>query len=375
MNQPHLGHGLANVGEYRELVERDLRDLLGVGVELVEEPTKRIYSRPNPRAICLQLPGDTHHLRFQRPLAFSAQETSLLQAYVEALHEFGRVPRVFATTASEDVLTRAIAASSTSSPEQARTLETVMQAVVRYATRTYEGVRVAVNLCIDLHDDASGLPFSIFLDQSWAPVLGSGLNTAIQLTSDGSIGTILDLDSTDNADTILAPENFTRLAEWTRTQGRIGMSVTRSGEVYFFAAGQLQFARRNARWQGFPLTLLGNAGWFGTSKRQMARELKRDVLTSLLDASAAHHGACLGVIVLDQVAKVLQLINPEDAWESDANVRRRLFGQAQTFGSLSRRRRLELLSMDGATLIDQRGAILAGGAILRVPGGDRKSVV
>jgi DNA integrity scanning protein DisA with diadenylate cyclase activity len=36
---------------------------------------------------------------------------------------------------------------------------------------------------------------------------------------------------------------------------------------------------------------------------------------------------------------------------------------------LSRRQRLELLSMDGATLLARNGTILAAGAILRVPGG------
>jgi DNA integrity scanning protein DisA with diadenylate cyclase activity len=46
-----------------------------------------------------------------------------------------------------------------------------------------------------------------------------------------------------------------------------------------------------------------------------------------------------------------------------------VFRQLDNFAELSRRQRLEMLSMDGATLIRQDGTIICAGAILRVPGG------
>ena len=41
----------------------------------------------------------------------------------------------------------------------------------------------------------------------------------------------------------------------------------------------------------------------------------------------------------------------------------------RTFPELDRRFRLELLSIDGAVVIDHRGKVLAAGAILKIPGG------
>jgi len=305
---------------------------------------------------------------FRRSLVFSDNETRLMRAYASALHDFSRVPRGFATTASEDVLTRAIAAMCSASDDQARVLESAMQAVVRHASKTYEGVRVAVNLCLDLADAATGEPLSAFLEQPWAPVLGSGLTTAIQLSGDGSVLRVIDLPAAPNEE-VLAPDSFTTLATWTSDEERIGLSVTRSGEVYLYANGELLFARRNSRWQGFPLPLIRDSGWFGATKQQLPRRVKRAALTSLLDATAAHHGACLGIVTrAKRDDAVRNLLDPSDRWSAEGNPRRALLGESQ-FQFLSRRRRLELLSMDGATLIEQSGRILAAGAILRVPGG------
>ena len=75
-------------------------------------------------------------------------------------------------------------------------------------------------------------------------------------------------------------------------------------------------------------------GWIMASgELQLSRDLKRHVLTTLLDASAAHHGACLGIIARDRVPQALKLINPDDAWDSDSNERRSPF-MVETFNHL-----------------------------------------
>jgi len=364
--------GLATIDEYIELAIRDLRNLVGaeIAVEEVAQPLGRNYGRPDPRVAWIQLPLRTHLVRFwRRALVLSDEETRLLRAYADALHEFSRVPRPFATAASEDVLTKAIAVRCTRTERDAVVLEAVMQAIVRYATRTYEGVRVAMNLALDFRDRQLGRQsLNSFLDAPWAPVMGSGLTTAVELSSDGSAQRIIDLPPTDNPNT-LAPSNFTSLAEWAGTDDRIGLSVTRSGEVYLFANGELLFARRNSRWKGFPLSLVTQSGWFGTSKRRLAPTMKQAVLSSLLDASAAHHGACIGIVTNDNRNNAVNaLLATDDLWGSRANIPSQMFEES-SFQALSRRRRLELLSMDGATLLEQSGRIVAAGAIVKVPGG------
>jgi hypothetical protein len=200
------------------------------------------------------------------------------------------------------------------------------------------------------------------------PILGSGLSSAVLLAAEGSVLRVIDLPPVE-ADSALAPEPLLGLEAWTATQGRVGLSVTRSGEIYLFAAGELLLARRNSQWRAFPLTPLLTSGWFGTSARKLAPGVKQALLASLIEASAAHHGACLGVVPYGQVAQVTaNLIDSGDRWNNVNNQRRTMLNQSN-FLNLNRRHRLELLSMDGATLVDQSGRILAAGAILRVDGG------
>jgi hypothetical protein len=364
-----MSTGLLDENQYFDLVRGDLEDALGATATLMQRSQSTAYRRPDPRTVRVRIPGGTHVVDLSRRApVFSGDEARLVSAYAEALEGFGEVPRVFATTASEDVLTRAIAVRCSKGEQQAKTVETVVQAIVRYATTTYEGARVAVNVCLDLNLSETGIALPAFLQEPWAPILGSGLNSALLLGSDGTALRVIDVTAVNTA-TVLAPETFASLARWTKPTGRVALSITRSGEIYLFDGGELLLARRNSRWRAFPLGPLLRSGWFGTTKWKLSPGVKRTLLTSLIDASAAHHGACLGIVHNTQSAQAVgNLVDPADRWGSSGNQRRAMFSQ-RSFLSLSRRHRLELLSMDGATVINQKGLILAAGAILKVEGG------
>ena len=123
------------------------------------------------------------------------------------------------------------------------------------------------------------------------------------------------------------------------------------------------------KWRGYPLGLMTGNGWFD-AHQQLTHTVKRHLLASLLDASAAHHGACLGIVTNAQFDSLIAngLISDADRW-TEANLRRVLFSQSTSFFALSRRQRLELLSMDGATILRQNEDIVTAGAILQVEGG------
>lgn len=361
--------GLADEHEYFALVRRDLEDALGAKATLIAQPQATTYRRPGPQRVRLRLPGATHLVELSRRApAFSGDEALFVSSYADALEEFGYVPSVFATTASEDVLTRAIAVRCAQGGLQPITVESVMRAIMRHAARTYEGTRVAVNICLDINEPNTATPLTDFLQQPWAPIFGSGLGSAVLLGSDGSASRVIELPGVEAAD-VLAPEMFAGVAQWTNAQGRIRLSITRAGEIYLFGRGQLLLARRNSQWRGFPIDALLASGWFGTTGRHLGPGVKGALLTSLLDASAAHHGACLGILYnANSEQAVRNLVDPGDRWDAPGNHRTTMFNDGN-FLALSRRHRLEMLSMDGATLLNQGGTILAAGAILRVQGG------
>ena len=325
------------------------------------------YQRPDPRTVSIRVPPDGRRVieLSRRAPVYSSNEANLVRAYARALQRFGDVPREFTTTASEDVLTRAIAVRTSPNLITAKIVETAIQTMVRHSSRTYEGVRVAINVCMDLSLTDTGISLTSFLREPWAPLLGSGLNSAILVSADGSVLRVISLDDVHDEEA-LAPEPFMRVAGWTSQPARIAMSISRSGEMYVFLGGELWLVRRNSHWRAFPLSSLLDAGWFGTSKQQIKRPVKRAVLASLIDASAAHHGACLGIAL--EPTSVKAVIESQDGWTAAGNLRRGMFG-TDSFLILSRRHRLELLSMDGATVLDRYGYILASGAILRVRGG------
>lgn len=362
--------GFETAEEYFELSKRDLAEMVGSTVTLVATPQAEPLRWADPRTILMRLPGGTHIARFHRAgRVFQGVESGLIRSYAETLDDFSEVPRVFTTSASDDVLTAAVVARCVTDLDRRRVLETALRLIIQQSTKTYEGSRIAVNACVDFGDTRPGQNLVQFLDQPWSAVLGSGIASAIMVGQTGSVVELLQLGAVNPAN-VRAPEPFAQLAGWTDgNTERIALAATRSGEVYLFVGGEAAFVRRNSRWRGLPLDMLSTIGWM-TAKRKLTPGTKSAVLLALLDASAAHHGACIGVVSpLARVETALtELVAPAERWDNADNPRRSVI-HATDFAGLSRRHRLELLSMDGATLLDRNGRILAAGAILQVEPG------
>lgn len=365
-----MPNGFQTVDEYFELAKRDLAEMIGASVQMIETPQTAPLRWDGPRAILMGLPGSTHVARFHRAgRVFEGVESGLVRSYAETLEHFSNVPLMFTTTASDDVLTTAVVARCVEDVDHRRVLEQVLRLVIQQSTKTYEGSRIAVNVCVDFEDTRSGHGLVEFFDRPWAAVLGSGISSGIVVGQGGSVVELERLPAADPGEA-RAPEPFAQLANWTSNHtNRLALAATRTGEVYLFVAGEAAFVRRNSRWRGLPLEMLHTIGWVAGGGT-LPRETKQAVLLALLDASAAHHGACIGIVTPAprRDAALTSLVSPVEQW-SNADNPRRLLIHSNDFGSLSRRHRLELLSMDGATLLDRDGHILAAGAILQVEPG------
>ena len=358
----------ATVQEYFALAKRDLAEMLGASVSLEAAQQNRGLRWVDPRRIRMRLPGGSHVVEFFRVgRVFERVESNLVRTYAETLDEFAQVPSLFATTASDDVLTAAVVARCASDLGHRRVLEQVLRLVIQQSTKTYEGSRIAVNVCIDFDDQRAGHDIVEFFDRPWSSVLGSGVSSGVAVSVTGTAVELLSLPPVP-AQAVWAPESFAQLSAWTSAgPRRVALAATRTGEVYLFHGGELSFVRRNSRWRGVPLGMLRTIGWIPGSS--LPSTTKNNVLLALVDASAAHHGACIGIVSPAHVNDALRdLVSPQERWSSPANPRRQLLKQT-AFDSLTRRHRLELLSMDGATLLDRYGRILAAGAILHVQPG------
>ena len=102
------------------------------------------------------------------------------------------------------------------------------------------------------------------------------------------------------------------------------------------------------------------------------RELREAIYESCLDVSFARTGGCIGVAHQSKLDQVPSLVSSADLLSGQINCKTRLLSRiigGLSFQNLDRRARTELLSLDGAMILDRNGRILAAGAIVDVPSG------
>jgi hypothetical protein len=177
----------------------------------------------------------------------------------------------------------------------------------------------------------------------------------------------------------LAPVRLGAVAQWSAEHpDRLALVLNRAHELLVLRHGSLVFAHRAGSWFFLaPEAILQQMGG------PRDPELKRAVYASCLDASFAGTGACLGILNADATARLKEIApEPADHLLPQGSTKAhpflpnsskvRLLQRAingRPFQALDRRLRQEILAIDGATILDHTGQLLAAGAILRVPGG------
>jgi hypothetical protein len=270
--------------------------------------------------------------------------------------------------------------------EQGAVLAAIDQLQV-WSNRSYEGQPIVA--AVGFTPEASAGPAAsgealpaVQLHEAWAEDFGAVLTNSFDtmLVSDYS-GQLLAYAAMASPaqPPPLAPVRLGAVAQWSAEHpDRLALVLNRANELLVLRHGALVFAHRAGSWFFLaPEAIVQQMG----GPRDL--ELKRAVYASCLDASFAGTGACIGILNADATAR-LKEIAPEPADhllpqrpgkaprlpQSSAKVRllqRAIDGRP--FHALDRRLRQEILAIDGATILDHNGQLLAAGAILKVPGG------
>ena len=243
-----------------------------------------------------------------------------------------------------------------------------------------EGDRVADDLGAVLSSEAP-LP-TVQLQEAWAEDFGAVLTKSFDtmLVSDYS-GQLLAYAAMASPaqPPPLAPVRLGAVAQWSAEHpDRLALVLNRAHELLVLRHGSLVFAHRAGSWFFLaPEAILQQMGG------PRDPELKRAVYASCLDASFAGTGACLGILNADATARLKEIApEPADHLLPQGSTKAhpflpnsskvRLLQRAingRPFQALDRRLRQEILAIDGATILDHTGQLLAAGAILKVPGG------
>ena len=302
--------------------------------------------------------------------------------------------------------------ASISDSETANIMFGIITELEKWAARTYEGKKIAIGIIINTSIDTSEQPetisYSDIMAKDFFALLSDGIDSYIEFDKKGNLAGYVQMERVKKVPNI-APYEFEKVARYCNEK-RIGIVLTQNGDFLIFKNRELLFSKRMGTWNIYSheevIQLLSNRGNYSL------KDIRRSVYYTALDTSFAYSGGCIIYLNKDTVEGALTHINAHDILDEkyfeikkkqeleDAgklynlqtlatveaiyNVPYQIFLEQQhcvkaeclrkiisgkPFHELSRKLRQELVSMDGATVIDSEGTIIAVGAILKIEAG------
>ena len=340
----------------------------------------------NPQTIGFKVnKEDKYRLQFRRDQPFArkkdpALETRVIEAFVDVLREMneglnGELQSVLATDLSSTFQRRVVAHAIAEKGQDRKLLEVIDQIdqMALWATRSYEGLPIASAIGITAEETGiEDLSLEAIAKNDFGTVLSNGFDTMLVFDKNLNFVRHSALPPSEDAKSIHTPLRHLSIANWTTTSPetwRVAVVLNRTGEILVFRDQQLLFARRSGAWH-----FLTHAPVLGQmvvpSKRY---EIREALYETAIDASFARTGACLGVVSSASSRNAWkETISESDRLRSAKSKKSLALAKVvdgRKFHELPRILRQELVAIDGATVIDHEGEILAVGAILRIDGG------
>lgn len=358
--------------------------------------------------------SDEYRLILKRGQPFQAFEVNLLR---NVLNEIDRISALnltdesYITVLQNNAIERSICASICES-ETTNVLFGILTELEKWAARTYEGKKIAIgiilNTSVDNSDQPETISFSDMMDKDFFALLSDGVDSYVEFDKKGNLIGYLQLNKVKKVNAI-APYEFEMVARFCNEK-RIGIVLTKNGDFLLFKNRELLFSKRSGGWNVYSheevIQLLSYRGNYSL------KDIRRSVYNTALDTSFAYSGGCIIYLNKDTVEGALTHINAHDilderyfeikkrqelenagklynlqtlsSVEAMFNVPYQTFLEQQhcvkaeclrkiisgkPFHEISRKLRQELVSMDGATVIDSDGTIIAVGAILKIEAG------
>lgn len=282
--------------------------------------------------------------------------------------------------------------------ENATTLHSILDCMIEWAGRTYEGKNVPFGIIIDFDIEASEdtVSYLHFLQNDSSAVFTDGIFSGILLDKSGKLVSFITRDTkpanTDSGKDLFVPYQFLDIAKHCNGNA-IGIIVLTNGEILLIKGRAIAFAKRGSKWISFdweriytnlrPYFLLGT----DQNEESISRKIK-SIYCTLLDVSFSHTGGCLSIVIPNindgEISKVIrdrfdlsvtgdtpQNISAES--KEKIEVLKYLLispeHSIKSFFEVDKPLRKEILSLDGATVVSLDGSFYCAGSIVAVPGG------
>jgi len=358
---------------FKSIIEKHVRPMF-TGSELSEEDENPAWKKRRVflRNICEMIvrhpgvPGKCFCLK--RSQDFEAADADFVEGLVDQL---SKLESIADTPLLDDLvnplLRRTVAVRVC--PDASEVVAAVLGQYESWAEQTYEGRRIAAAVGVETDNVApTGAKLIEVFRSPFGSVLANGLETFIKVGRSGDLIGYQEYESHPDDASRFAPLRFCRLAAWSR-DSRVGLGLSRNGEILVFANQRLIFAKRRGIWRHFTHSAL-------TKRIALQNSFKPDLCKAVyqtsLDVSFAKTGGGIALIRRTKANDLATagIIGPKDR-VGDSHLK----GQSlkiiigKPFHELDRRLRQDIVAMDGATIIDYTGKVLAAGAIIKVDGG------
>ncbi len=381
-----------------ESSQRDMEVALGKSNSVLLKPTKL----------------DDYRLILQRSQAFKSFEVNLIRAIISEINEIASldiVDKNYIQKLQQMAIEKSLIESLTENGTE--TILGVISALEKWAARTYEGATVRLGILVNLGvhaDEANLVHFSDIINKDFFALFTDGLSSFVEFDRDGYLLGYSNQKNPKSVPTI-SPYVFEKVARMCNDK-RIGVVLTEEGDILVFYARQLIFAKRNGHWCVYSheevIRLLYN------NVSYTAKQIRRAIYNTALDCSFAYKGACLAYINKDKTMEALAHIDAGDIIsEEHFNMKKQLeLNEAEMLYNMGNAKKIidrfslsyddflvanrhtktmairkmvagkklyeldrkmieEMTSVDGATIVDFDGTIIAVGAIIKIEAGSQ----
>ncbi len=358
--------------------------------------------------------ADEYRLILKRGQPFQSFEVNLLRSILAEINEISNLQLVddsYISVLQENAIEKAIC-QSICDPDTVSSMFGIINELQKWAVRTYEGKKTAIgiiiNLAVDISEQEGALNFYQIMNKDFFALLSDGVDSYVEFDKKGNLLGYVQMNRVKKVPSI-APLEFENVSRYCNEK-KIGIVLTKNGDFLIFKNRNLLFSKRAGNWNVYSheevIQLLSYRGNYSL------KDIRRSVYYTALDTSFAYDGGCIVYLNKDMAENALMHINANDiideryfeikkaqeleyagrlynmqslsVAEAKFNVPYMTFLKEQKciksqsirklingkpFHELSRKLRQELVSMDGATVIDSDGTIIAVGAILKIEAG------
>lgn len=373
---------------------RDSEVALGPGGTVLIKPSK----------------NDEYRLVLKRNIAFKTSEVTLLRAIIseiQKVYSIGLEEDSYISRMNMTAIEKAICESI--SEVAGETLLNILMYLESFSNRTYEGKRITFGIIInekqELENPTKNLSYDNMFDYDFFAVLSNGVQSCVEFDKNGYYLGHMSLEKLRFRPTI-SPYDYISFCRYC-DDARIGIVLTSNGEILLFKNRSLIYSKKRGVWNSYCheeiITLLSNR----TS--QSIKEIRKSLYFTSLDVAFSGTGGCLVYLNKEFTEQALGHIDIDDILcEKHYEIKKQQLSEApkrkakaenfvdvsklsyeeyvenyektktsalkatiagRKFHELNRKLREELASIDGATVVDWDGTIIACGAIIRIDAG------